>query len=297
MTNEIVARALDSNAFQSTDTSAGYITPEVWSRKITEFQKARLVVSQLARLDNSLLGTAGDVIHIQADAELTAAELTESTAVGIQAITYTQVDLTPTEHGVAIEVTRKNLDRSFVNVMEEKAKSMGYSLAKLKDANAITVLSAGAGNSIVANGVALTALAASDLIDTDDLANGVTALRVDEFNGKYLIIHPKQENSFIKDSQFIDASVYGGREVIMNGEIGKYLGIRIFVSTQIDVTSNVATALLIDEDVFVLGQKRNITFDRDYKILERAYQMVAVEDYGFAVIRANGICTIKSYVA
>ena len=45
-----------------------------------------------------------------------------------------------------------------------------------------------------------------------------------------LFIAPEQENSFLKDAQFTNAAEYGGNEVVMNGEIGKYLGIKVVVT-------------------------------------------------------------------
>jgi N4-gp56 family major capsid protein len=48
-----------------------------------------------------------------------------------------------------------------------------------------------------------------------------------------LFIAPEQANVFLKDSQFIDASEYGGNEIVMNGEVGRYLGIKIVVSDNV----------------------------------------------------------------
>jgi N4-gp56 family major capsid protein len=44
------------------------------------------------------------------------------------------------------------------------------------------------------------------------------------------IIAPEQEEALLKDSQFMNAGEYGGREAIMNGEIGKFVSVKI-VST------------------------------------------------------------------
>jgi len=46
-----------------------------------------------------------------------------------------------------------------------------------------------------------------------------------------LFIAPEQENAFLKDSQFVNAAEYGAQEIVLNGEIGKYLGIRILVTS------------------------------------------------------------------
>jgi len=42
-----------------------------------------------------------------------------------------------------------------------------------------------------------------------------------------LIIAPEQSRAFLKDSQFMNASEYGGNEILMEGEIGKYVGCKV----------------------------------------------------------------------
>lgn len=303
MANEqILARALETNTFQSTATAAGYLNPEVWVRKIEEYKKAKLVVAPLGKVFNELLGQAGDKINVQFDAALTAASLVESTAITPNELTYTQVSFEPSEVGIAVAITRKQRIRAINDIMEEKTAAMGYALAKYMDSLCISRLVASAGNTVIANAKTHASLvASSDTMDTDDIANAVKELRVDEHDAKYLIIHPKQENSLLKNSNFIDASVYGGREVVMNGEIGKYLGIRVLVTTQIPRSGSTSTtstqydALVLDSDVFGIAPKMGVTFNSDYKVLEREYVVAAVEDYDVQVLRANGICKLTSY--
>lgn len=47
-----------------------------------------------------------------------------------------------------------------------------------------------------------------------------------------LAIAPEQEESIITNSQFTNAAEYGGNEVIMNGEISRYLGVKIINSVK-----------------------------------------------------------------
>jgi len=49
-----------------------------------------------------------------------------------------------------------------------------------------------------------------------------------------LVIAPEQEEALCKDSQFVSAAEYGGREVVLNGEIGAlpYLGVKIISTTK-----------------------------------------------------------------
>ena len=56
-----------------------------------------------------------------------------------------------------------------------------------------------------------------------------------------LFIAPEQENILLTDSQFINAAEYGGNEVVLNGEVGKYLGTKILVTSNVEHTAT-ATA-------------------------------------------------------
>ncbi len=49
-----------------------------------------------------------------------------------------------------------------------------------------------------------------------------------------LFIGPAQEETFRKDSQFVNAAEYGSDIVVQNGEIGQYLGIRLVVTTNVE---------------------------------------------------------------
>lgn len=61
-----------------------------------------------------------------------------------------------------------------------------------------------------------------------------------------LFIGPSQEEAFLKDSQFVNAAEYGSREALLNGEIGKYLGIKI-VSTN-NVENETTSGTTFDEE-------------------------------------------------
>lgn len=295
----MVSKSLDSNTYTLAGGSgASYINPILWVKQIEQFAKANLVLAPLGKVYNDLVGKPGGTLNIQFNSEISAAALTETTAITPSSFSYTQVQFTPSEVGIAVALTRKEDIRSIQDIMMEKTADMGYALAKFKDAKIASTLVSGTGNSVVVNSVAVSAVTTSDTINTSTIADALKELRIDEYNGKYLVIHPKQENALIKLSQFIDASVYGGRETVLNGEIGKYLGIKVLVTTQIPRNSTTSTAydcLLLDQDAFGIAYKMPTVFNADYKVLERQYVLAAVEEYDVKVLRANKICTITAY--
>ncbi len=68
-------------------------------------------------------------------------------------------------------------------------------------------------------------------LDSTVIKNGWMNTRDDPF---VLFVGPAQESTLRKDSQFVNAAEYGTDEVVQNGEIGKYLGIRIVVTNHIE---------------------------------------------------------------
>lgn len=304
MSEQQLARALETNSFQSTATAAGLINPTLWVSMIEDFAKAKTVMRALGKERMEILGQAGKAFNVQFNAEISAAALTESTAITPSAISYTQVTYTPSEYGIAVALTRKQDIRSINDIMAEKAKDMGYALAKLLDQNIFSALQATDTRAstiaeVTANGVAVSAIASSDTVDTDDIANALFELENADEEGKYLVIHPGHVKALRKLSDFIDASVYGGREVVLNGEIGKYLGLRVLVTTLVPrnaTTSTARNAYVLGEDAFGIGWKMATMFNSDYKVLEREYILAAVHEYDAQVERPARACRLVAYV-
>ena len=169
----IVMQALDSNAFKSTDTAAGYVNPSYWDRQVLAAAQSNLVTTQLAKVYNNLEGD-GSVLYVTVATEpAAAAALTESTAASVVALNYTQVTFTPTEYGTARQVTDKESRRAFFDLMTDITSQLGYALARKREDFATDLLAASAGNAVVANGVASSTIASSDTLDWNDIVNGM----------------------------------------------------------------------------------------------------------------------------
>lgn len=122
-----------------------------------------------------------------------------------------------------------------------------------------------------ATGAGATALATGDVITTDLVAKAAQRLKSKYFyyrtsNAGFgtetkvtatyfknpwmpntaepfvLFIGPCQEETFRKDSQFVNASEYGSDKIVHNGEIGEYLGIKIVVTNNIESVASTGTA-------------------------------------------------------
>lgn len=68
----------------------------------------------------------------------------------------------------------------------------------------------------------------------EDLLSGASLIRSKKWTPNFLLINPSQMAEILKDNRFIDASRYGDREALINGEVGKISGMKVLVTTQID---------------------------------------------------------------
>lgn len=301
--SEYIQKAFDANAFITSTTTAGYVNPEIWEKELLVYEKANLVVANLGKFYDRT-NVAGDTFNVSVGVTPTAAaDVAETTAVSVDAYTKTQVVFTPTERGKAYEVSNKELDRTFIPVMQEMSEELGYGLALKKDSLAISTVTAGAGNAVIVNDGTAGALTTNDTLDYATIIKGRAEILKDNLIPKHLIVTPAMEADLLQLSQFSEYYKFG-EKVAKNGFIGTIAGMEVYVTTQIPATADAQEfkALILGVDAmgvpsFGILQKRNPYFEKDYDVYLRKHVIVAVEDYDVKVLRANGICTVLCYVA
>ena len=249
------------------------------------------------------MNAPGDTLNVTVNAApLGASAVVESNDVAVKAYAVTQVVFTPTEYADAYALTDKEARRAFYSIASDMTKKLGYSLALARDVNALSTLIAGAGNAVVADGVVASDLASSNAIDYEDIVNGMTAIRKDKLIPKVLLVSPGQLGDLMKNSAFRDASQYGGRETVLGGTLKTIAGLEVAYSTLIEATANRTKAVMLGVDlsgepafgvcIKATPQIRSQRFE-----LGRYTNFVAAEEWDYAVLRANGICTIETYEA
>ena len=293
--------ATSANAFLSTATSAAYVNPTVWSEAIEQAAREAAVMAGLPNIvkDNRALGSSMEQINIAKNQVFTAAALTEGTATPVTSMAFDQVTVTFAEYGLAKQVSEIQLSYGISSVFNDITMNMGAALAEKKDDVLIAALVAGAKTTRYVNGVTAGSITSADVFETDLIVDGITDMRKEKRAASVLVIHPQQENPLLKDSQFVDASIYGGREVLMNGEIGKYLGLRVIsynrITSGTENSVTVYNALLLGPRASVLAQKISpkIRWKED-SVLDRAITFEAHEAYGTSVLNSESIVVLKS---
>lgn len=303
MSYTLIQNAIGSNGFTTDDTAAGYVNPEFWNRNVMRFLEEKLVVLPLGRVYDDLLGGPGDTLNITVDdTPSAAAAVAETDDVSITAQSHSQVVFTPTEYAAAYQLHDKEARRAFFSEMENMSMKIGYSLALAADDDAISTCTSGAGNAVVANGVAASSIASSDTLDYSDVVNAARELMLDKFVPRALVVGPHGFSQLAKDSQFSYANQAGSSETLREGRIGRIFGLDVYWTTQIAAASSVETALVLGESPvgdqsFGVARKLLPEIRTERHELGRYTDIVGVAEWDVQVLRANGICTLKHYAA
>ena len=298
---EFIQHAFDANAFLTSTGTAGYVNPEVWEKELLTHVKTNMVMEQLGKVYDRT-NVAGDLFNITVGVEPTAAAaVAENAAVTYQEFTKTQVVFNPSEAATGYQVSTKELDRTFINTMQEMVAQLGYAMALAIDTDIVNTVTAGAGNAVVVNDATPGALTSSDGLDYDTIVNARSEILKDKLIPSALVINPYQEADLLKAQQFSYVQNFGS-DVAKTGFIGTVAGLDVYVTTQILPTSDEAKALVLGKDgmgvpAYGTLYKHHPYILRQMEIDFRQHKFVGVVDYDVKVLRANGICTVLTYSA
>jgi len=167
--------------------------------------------------------------------------LTETSDVTAVAMSDSQVSVTLAEYGNAVLTTAKLRGTSFLDVDTVAANVVGYNAGISIDSVVRSVLEAGSNVNYATGGAtdptSRATIAAEDIIAADDLRKVTAQLRGDNvptFNGLYMgYIHPDVSYDLRSETgaaAWRDPHVYVDTDMIYNGEIGAFEGIR-FIET------------------------------------------------------------------
>jgi len=298
---EFIKKAIDSsNAFYSHQTEAIAVNPNIWDFKLREYEEQNLVVTNLAEMYDFRNAGVDYTITVD-DTPSAAAALTETVDITITAFSTRNVTYTPTEQGAAYQLTRKEAVRAFFNVAERMVKKLGYALATRKDDLAISVASAGAGNSVLVNSKsATTDLASTDTLNYASITKSARLIEDDLYTPKYLVVNPTGKQQILDLTTVHKANEFGTRDAIARGYVTDLFGLQVFVTQNIATASNVAEALVFGvsrtgEGALGYAIKRDPMIEREYHARGRFWDIVAHEEYDFQVLHPNGICTLSHY--
>lgn len=216
------------------------VVGKVWLKELLAYAKKKMFFEQFAYTSTAPPGTKDVAVPLftsNIDFGHTTAQATTRNMSSINNLAT--VVFTPTTIKFGAAISKDVVRTSQVDTVKHTREQMVYDSALTIDTAFDTALAADSTNTVLwgADRASEGALVAGDVLDTDLIAK---ANRVLKSNGWYpetdkpfvLFIAAVSEEALLKDSQFVNASEYGSNEVVMNGEIGRYLGIKIISTEQ-----------------------------------------------------------------
>jgi len=238
--------ALPTDTFTAADLDV--MTPEVWSEKMNDFMRAKLVANSFFTDLSADVASGGDVIHVPSLTEMTATEKTNATAVTLNSPTETKVDLTVNqwyEVSFIIEDEEKAQVKHSYNLQERYAKNAAYTVANTLEVALITLFSGFAstvGDSLTnANDSNIRACIA--YLDGNDI--------------------PQEDRAWFFDPTVFWTDIMGidrftlvnesGNKAVLNGAIGVLYGIPVHLTSNIPTTSGSKYNALAQKDAIVFA--------------------------------------------
>lgn len=297
------------NIFELTETTTGTtgiadVTPEIWGREVEKAAQALRVARQFCRINTDLQNRGGDVVHIPKNSMMTVASdvqssLSEGAVIVPTAFdSMTTLDLTPAPFYAAVRVAEDVIEELDLDILRMANEDIAEVLAQKEDQDIFTAAVAGTGNTVWGgDATSVATLATGDTLTTDLIASCTTELRIDNYKPDVLFIHPTQEGILLKDSQFLNAAEYGGNNVVMNGEIGKYIGLKIISTTNVPSNSGGSGGhdciMLDSKHAMVLAIKKPIEIKSAFQVERNAHFIQGRIKYAAGVLNANAVGLIR----
>ncbi len=208
----------------STTTISELVNPLVMSDMISAKITKKLVVTPFAKVDDSLVGVAGDTIVVPQYAYIGDAEdIAEGLEVGTTKLVTTTTRATIKKAMKAVELTDEAVLSGYGNPIGETNNQLALAIASKVDNDAMDAL--------------LTAqkeFSATSIINYDGIVDAIDLFEEETNSPKVIFVHPKQLTQLRHDPDFISADKYSA-ETIMTGEVGMIANTRIVPSKKVPV--------------------------------------------------------------
>jgi len=215
-----------------------------------------------------------------------------------------------------VSISDESGQNSMVDLVRQARYVITQAMARDLDVDIATELQDSSVTNVVYGGDATSpsSLDTGDVINTDKIADAMAKIEASNFVPSMMFVHPNQIKAFRKDSDFTNASQYGGREVILKGEVGNYLGIKIINTTNTPAFASGATdtnestetwgaaghcCMMVGTNQMnqlvsgVVGWKQKPYVDEDYNKLRSATHVFYKQAYRAKILEPKAMCLIK----
>lgn len=260
------------------------IAPKVIAKQIEKIKEKTLRARNLVRINKDLVGKAGRSVYIpQETGSVSATQVAAGAKPSAATVGVGSTQVTVGKYGALVDITVEEVESVSLDVINYKIDRIGRALAVNEDSIVL--------GKFTASGAVTTTAAAATLgsLVYNDIVGVITTIKGLNYEPNVLLIHSDQEGDLIKLDQFIDSSKYGAREVLLNGEIGKFAGVKVLVSQNMSAGS----ALVVDSlEAGWLVMKREVQVKRqEYEVQEKT-EIAGYTEFGAIVTQPKAAAII-----
>ncbi len=204
------------------------VNPTVMADMISTKIKNKLIVAPFAKVDDSLVGVAGDTVVVPQYTYIGDAEdIAEGIAVDSTKLVTTTTNATIKKAMKAVELTDEAVLSGYGNPVGETNNQLAAAIASKMDNDAMDALQE-----------AQLTYTADAIINYDGIVDAIDLFEEESNRPKVIFVHPKQLTQLRHDEDFISADKYSGA-VIMTGEVGMIANTRVVPSKKVPLEDGV----------------------------------------------------------
>jgi len=250
----------DPNSTKIATTGYTSMRPTIWAKEVIRFGESLRLLDQIVRVNKEMVGNKATVVTIptqESHLSVTTAPIDTTYPEGTVrnftimsnsgTATATIVNTDFKKGGIAIG--KELFMTCAVDLIAEARHYIAQDMADDIDLALATALQSTSVTNTLWGGDATQVedLTDGDVLTTDLIADAIRQIELNDFIPKWIVISPYQKATLLKDSQFVNASEYGSDKVVLKGEIGEYLGLKVIVTTNTNF-STVSTGTEINEN-------------------------------------------------
>lgn len=268
------------------------VNPQVMADMISGKIEKKIVVTPFAKVDDTLVGTAGDTITIPKYAYIgDAGEVAEGEEVTPEMLTASTTTAKIKKAMKAVSLTDEAVLSGYGNPVGEVNSQLAMAIASKIDEDAMTALQG-----------ATLSYAGTDVISYDGIVDAVDVFEEELNTQKVIFVHPKQVTQIRHDANFISADKYPGN-VIMTGEIGMVANCRVVASKRVPVKSGKYICPIVklnqenstedESPAITIYIKRDTNVEIERQTLKRATDISVDKFYTVALTNASKVVLAK----
>lgn len=215
------------------------IVPEVMADMISAKVEKKIIISKIAKIDNTLVGQPGNEVTVPqykyiGDAD----DVAEGVEMGTAKLETGSTKFTIKKAGKGVSITDEAILSGYGDPVGEANKQLAIAIANKIDNDVVEVINKEYAEDTAEDGVKLifdgsaNKISYAGVVDAEDLFDEETS------SDKIIYVHPKQMTQLRKDGDFISADKYGvGMNVMTSGEVGKIGTCRVVRSKKVKLNS------------------------------------------------------------